>query len=249
MATSQKTGSSSFKDARFTTTHWSVVLAAGTPESPRQKEALETLCRIYWYPLYAYLRRGGYNPDEAEEHTQAFFVHVLEKNFFSKVAPKPAKFRSFLLIALKHFLIDKFHYITAAKRGGEKKRLLLDYGAGEKRYTLEPSHNLSPEKIFERSWALTVLDKTLERLETELAGMNKQRLFDTLRNHLYGNIATVSYRDVAARLGMTEAAVKVAVYRLRKRFREILCDEISQTVDSPEYIEEELHALRAALAR
>jgi RNA polymerase sigma-70 factor (ECF subfamily) len=247
MATGQKKGSSSFKDAHFTTTHWSLVLAAGSPESPRQKEALEMLCRMYWYPLYAYLRRDGYNTDEAEEHTQAFFAHILEKEFFSKVAPKPAKFRSFLLIALKHFLIDKFHHIAAAKRGGEKKRLPFDFEAGEKRYTFEPSHNLSPEKIFERSWALTLLDETLNRLENELASMKKQQLFNALRNHLCGNIDTVSYRDIAARLGMTEAAVKVTVYRLRKRFREILRDEISQTVDSPEHIEEELQALRAAL--
>lgn len=224
-----------------------MVLAAGSPESPRQKEAIETLCRIYWYPLYAYLRRNGYNADEAEEHTQAFFTHILEKEFFSKVETKPAKFRSFLLIAMKHFLIDRFHHVAAAKRGGEKKRLPFDFRAGEKQYTLEPSHDLSPEKVFERSWALTLLSKTLDQLETELASMNKQQLFNVLRDHLCGNAATVSYRDIAARLGMTEAAVKVTVYRLRKRYREILRDEISQTVDSPEHIEEELQALRAAL--
>jgi len=197
--------------------------------------------------LYAYLRRDGYNTDDAEEHTQAFFAHIVEKEFLSKIEPKPAKFRSFLLIALKHFLIDKFHHIAATKRGGEKKRLPLDFGNGEKRYTLEPSHNLSPEKIFERSWALTLLDTTLKRLETEMASMNKQQSFNALRNHLCGNTDRVSYKDIAVRLGKTEAAVKVTVYRLRKRFREILREEISQTVDSSDRIEEELRALRTAL--
>ena len=248
MTTSQKTGSSSFKDARFTTTHWSVVLAAGSPKSPHQKEALETLCRTYWYPLYAYLRRGGHNTDEAEERTQAFFAHILEKEFLGKVEPKPAKFRSFLLIVLRHFLIDEFHRGAAAKRGGRKKPLPLDFEEGERKYALEPTHDFSPEKVFERSWALTLLDKTLNRLETELTNLNKQHLFDVLRNHLCGDASEVSYKDVASGLGMTEAAVKVTVYRLRKRYREILRDEISQTVDSSDQIDEEMRALRTALS-
>ncbi len=235
--------------SRFTTTHWSVVLAAGSASSPDYQRALSTLCQTYWYPLYAYLRRQGHDSHQAEDYTQAFFAQMLEKGYLSRVEPKPGKFRSFLLTALKHFLADQRDRAQAIKRGGGKESLPLNFQAAEGRYTLEPANDLSPEKVFERSWALTLLEKTMDRLEAELAGMNKAELFDSLKVYLCGHTALVPYRDVAAELNMTEGAVKVTVYRLRRRYREMLRDEIAQTVSSPEQIEQEIRDLFAALAR
>ena len=234
--------------SRFATTHWSVVLAAGSASSPDYQRALSTLCQTYWYPLYAYLRRQGHDSHQAEDYTQAFFAQMLEKGYLSRVEPQPGKFRSFLLTALRHFLADQRDRARAVKRGGDKEPLPLNFQTAEGRYTLEPANDLSPEKVFERSWALTLLEKTMDRLEAELAGMNKAELFDSLKVYLCGHAASVPYRDVAAELNMTEGAVKVTVYRLRRRYREMLRDEIAQTVSSPEQIEEEIRDLFAALA-
>jgi len=235
--------------SRFATTHWSVVLAAGSASSPDCQRALSTLCQTYWYPLYAYLRRRGHDSHQAEDYTQAFFAQMLEKGYLSRVEPKPGKFRSFLLTTLRHFLADQRDRARAVKRGGGKESLRLDFQTAEGRYTLEPANDLSPEKVFERSWALTLLEKTMDRLEAELAGMNKAELFDSLKVYLCGHAASVPYRDVAAELNMTEGAVKVTVYRLRRRYREMLRDEIAQTVSTAEQIEEEIRDLFAALAR
>ena len=234
--------------SRFATTHWSVVLAAGSPSSPEYERALGTLCQTYWFPLYAYLRRQGYESHQAEDYTQAFFAQMLEKGYLSRVDPKPGKFRSFLLTALRHFLADQRDRARAIKRGAGKESLSLNFQTAESRYTIEPTNDLSPEKVFERSWALTLLEKTLDQLEAELASMNKRKLFDSLKVYLCGYTSAVPYRDVAAELNMTEGAVKVTVYRLRRRYREMLRDEIAQTVSTPEQIEEEIRDLFAALA-
>lgn len=223
------------------------MLAAGSASSPDYQRALSTLCQTYWYPLYTYLRRQGHDRHQAEDYTQGFFVQMLEKGYLSRVEPKPGKFRSFLLTALRHFLADQRDRARAVKRGGGKESLPLDFQTAEGRYTLEPASDLSPEKAFERSWALTLLEKTMARLEAELAGMNKAELFDSLKVYLCGHTASVPYRDVAAELNMTEGAVKVTVYRLRRRYREMLRDEIAQTVSTPEQIEQEIRDLFAAL--
>ena len=230
-------------NARFATTHWTIVLAAGSPDSSQYREALETLCRTYWFPLYAYLRRHGYDRHDAAEYTQGFFAYILENQLCSKIQPRIGKFRSYLLTTLKHFLTDEFRHIAAAKRGGGKKPLSLDINDGEAQYLLQPIHNLSPERIFERAWALTVLDKVMDRLEDEYISMGKQRLWNLLKTHLCGDTNAISYRDVAVKLGTTEGAVKTSVYRLRRRYREILYDEIAQTVCTKKEVTEELQAL------
>ena len=234
--------------SRFATTHWSVVLAAGDSASPQHGQALNTLCQTYWFPLYAYLRRRGYNADQAEDCTQAFFAKMLDKHYLSSVGPKPGKFRSFLLAALRHFLADEHDHDRAIKRGGARKSLSLDFETAEGQYALGLAHDLSPQKLFERSWALTALEKTMGRLEAELASVNKRKLFDSLRVHLCGQVTKVPYRDVAAELNMTEGALKVAVHRLRGRYRELLRDEIAQTVATEDQIDEEIRDLFMALA-
>lgn len=232
---------------RFATTHWSVVRAAGRPASQHYQQALGTLCQTYWFPLYAYLRRQGYDTHQAEEYTQAFFARLLEKHDLRLADPKRGKFRSFLLAALKHFLANERDRAQAKKRGGGRKVLSLDFETAESQYALEPGHQLSPEKLFERSWALTVLERTMTRLQAESAGAKKRKAFDLLKVYLTGERSSASYRDVAAKLDMTEGAVKVAVHRLRRRYRELLRDEIAQTVTAEDQIDEEIRDLFAAL--
>jgi len=233
--------------SRFATTHWSVVLAAGDSSAPQHREALSTLCQRYWFPLYAYLRRRGYDTHEAEDGTQAFFAQMLEKHYLHGVEPKPVKFRSFLLMALKRFMADQRRRANAVKRGSGKKALSLNIVAAESQYAIEPAHNLSPEKLFEKSWALTVLEQTMNRLEAELANTGKKELFESLKVYLCGAEDSIPYRDAATELDMTEAAVKVAVYRLRQLYRGILRDEIAQTVSTHDQVESEIQDLFAVL--
>jgi RNA polymerase sigma-70 factor (ECF subfamily) len=233
--------------SRFATTHWSVVLSASQPESERYQQALETLCRTYWFPLYAYLRRQGCNTHEAEDHIQAFFACLLEKRGLRLADPKRGRFRSFLLTALKHFLANERARAKAQKRGGGRKFLSLDLENAESQYIREPRDELSPEKLFKRSWALAVLDRTMARLQAEAAA-KKQKLFDDLKVYLTAEKSTVPYHQVATKLNLTEGAVKVAVHRLRRRYRDVLRDEIAQTVTTEEQINEEIRDLFAALA-
>jgi len=232
---------------RFATTHWSVVMAAGRPKSASYQQALETLCKTYWFPLYAYLRRHGCDSNQAEDYTQAFFAGLLAKGGLRLADPKRGKFRSFLLASLKHFLSNERARARAKKRGGGRKVLSLDIQNAESQYALEPRDELSPEKLFERSWALTVLDRTMARLQAEAISTNKQKLFDHLKVYLTAEKSSVPYRDAAAELDMAESAVRVAVHRLRRRYRELLRDEIAQTVTSDDQIEEEIRDLFAAL--
>ena len=236
------------EEARFTTTHWSVVLAAGNQSSPDYTRALSTLCRTYWYPLYAYLRRQGFDRHQAEDYTQSFFAGLLERHSIGKADPEQGKFRSFLLASLTHFLADEWDRSQAQKRGGERKVLSLDIEDGETRYTREPADNLSPEKLFKRYWALMVLRQAMVRLKTEFATANKQHLFDNLKIYLTAQLDSISYRDAAAKLDMTEGAVRVAVHRLRQRYGELVRQEIAQTVTSPDQVDEEIHELFAALS-
>lgn len=234
-------------ESRFATTRWSVVLAAGKSSSLQHKQALSTLCQTYWFPLYAYLRRHGYEAHEAADYTQAFFAQMLEKHYLKQVKPKPGKFRSFLLASLKHFVANERNRARAKKRGGGRTILSLDFENAENQYALEPADHLSPEKLFEKSWALTVLERTMDRLEGEVAGRNRQKLFDHLRVYLAAEANSVPFHKVAAELGMTEGAVRVAVHRLRRRCRELIREEIAQTVSTEEQIDEEIRGLFAAL--
>ena len=233
---------------RFATTHWSVISAAGKSSSPQQKQALETLCQSYWFPLYAYLRRRGYDTHQAEDLTQAFFAHILEKKDLGNADPKYGKFRSFLLVRLKYFLSDERDRAQAMKRGGGKNILSLSIQNAEGQYSLEPAIQLSPELLFEKSWALTVLERTMGRLEAEMADKNKQKLFDCLKVYLTTEKDVIPYQDMATELEMTEGSVRVAVHRLRRRYRKLLRDEIAQTVGGEDRIDEEMGCLFAALA-
>jgi len=234
---------------RFATTHWSVVLAAGEPDSTRHRQALEALCRTYWFPLYVYLRRQGNDAGQAEDYTQAFLAFLLEKQALSKADPKRGRFRSFLLASLKNFLANERARAAALKRGGGRKVLSLDIENAERRYALKPVDESSPEKLFERSWALTVLDRTMDRLQSEAATAQKQKLFAALRVYLTADKSSVPYRRMAAELNMSEGAVRVAAHRQRRRYRELLRDEIAQTVTTEEQIDQEIRDLFAALAR
>jgi RNA polymerase sigma factor (sigma-70 family) len=234
--------------SRFATTHWSIVLAAGDSTSPQHREALSTLCQKYWFPLYAFLRRRGYDTHQAEDSTQAFFALMLEKHYLRRVEPVPGKFRSFLLTAMKHFLANEYDRAHAQKRGGNRTILSLDFETAEDKYTHEPASDLSPEKLFEKSWALTVLERTMDQLEAELASKGKQTLFENLRGYLAVDANAIPYGEVATKLGMTEGTARVATHRLRKRCRELLRDEIAQTVASEDQIDDEIRGLFAALS-
>lgn len=232
--------------ARFVTTHWSVVLAAGQSSSAKASDALTQLCRTYWYPLYAYVRRKGYKPEEAQDLTQELFTRLLAGNYFSSVDPRKGKFRSFLLASLEHFLAKEWTRAQRLKRGGGAKLLSLDDDA-EDRYKLEPSHEATPAKIFERRWALTLLERALGRLQAEQQAANKAGAFEHLKIFLSGERPDCSYAQVAESLGTSEASVKVAIHRLRRRYRELVRDEVAQTVTSPEEVDEEIQYLFQAL--
>ena len=232
---------------RFATTRWSVVLAAGRRGSAKSEAALATLCETYWYPLYAFVRRRGHDRAEAEDLTQGFFARLLEKKDLRQVQREKGKFRSFLLASLKHYIINEWDRSRAAKRGGGRKHLSFDFEAGEGRYRLEPAGGHTPEAIFERQWALALLEKVQEALRGEFRNAGKEGHFDRLRVCLTGEPRSVSYRDLAAELDTTEGAVKVAVHRLRKRFRDRLRAEISETVASEADVDDEIRTLFDAL--
>jgi RNA polymerase sigma-70 factor (ECF subfamily) len=249
MASSEPPDPSVLDPAReFHTTRWSVVLAAGQISTAASREALATLCRIYWYPLYAYARRQGSRPEDAQDLTQEFFTRMLERDYLRIADPERGKFRSFLLTAFKHFLAKERDRARALKRGGGSELLPLDFQAGEQRYSREPAHQATPERIFERRWALTLLDRVLSRLREEFEQAAKQRIFERLKTCLTGEKNPGDhYQAIARELQMTEGAVKVAVYRLRRRYQELLREEIAQTVAAPEDIDDELRHLFEAV--
>jgi RNA polymerase sigma-70 factor (ECF subfamily) len=225
-----------------------VVLAAGAFGSANSQQALERLCRTYWYPLYTYLRCRGCDRHQAEDYTQAFFATLLQRHGLQQADPQRGKFRSFLLASLNHFLADERDRAAAQKRGGGREVVSLDVEEAETRYRLEPAYDLTPEKLFEKSWSLTILGNAMDRLKAEFAEAGKQQTFECLKPHLPAGRGPTSYKDAAATLGMTEGAVKVAVHRLRQRYRQLVRDEIAQTVSTPEQVDEEIRDLFASLA-
>lgn len=224
----------------FPSTHWSTVLTAGSEESSQARDALERICRNYWFPLYAFLRRKGYPYAEAQDMTQQFLLHLMEKNSIRLAQRKRGKFRSFLLTSLNHFLTDEWRRQTAQKRGGGQIISLSGFSDAESRFQREPFHELSPDRIFDKTWALTLLDKTLARLRQDWIEDGKEALFDRLKEFILAGSQHPPYRELAAEAQMTESAVKMTICRLRRRFREILCSEIAQTVERPEEIDEEI---------
>lgn len=231
----------------FTTTHWSVVLSARDRKSPQSERALAALCETYWFPLYAYVRRSGHTSHDAQDLTQDFFARLLEKDFLKDVQQTRGKFRSFLLAALKHHLSHQRERARTKKRGRGLVPFSLDFADAENRYNLEPEDPATPERLFERRWALTLLDRVLRRLEDEHARAGKANTFAGLKEFLTAGRGSRPYRRVAEELAMTEGAVKVAVHRLRRRYRELLKEEIAQTVADPAEIDDELCELFAAV--
>jgi RNA polymerase sigma-70 factor (ECF subfamily) len=231
----------------FATTRWSLVRAADEGDSPSARRALAELCGLYWYPLYAFIRRRGHGHDQAQDLTQEFFARLLQRQDFAAADPAHGRFRSFLLAACKHFLANEYNRAHALKRGGGLQPLPLDFGDADDRYTREPAHDETPEKLFERRWALTLLQHVLARLRQEYEANGKETLFEQLKGHLTG-ADTQSHAAAAAVLGMSAGAVKVAAHRLRQRYRDLLREEIGQTIADPAQIDDEVQALFAALA-
>jgi RNA polymerase sigma factor (sigma-70 family) len=231
----------------FATTHWSLVLAAGRSDSTQARAALETLCRAYWYPLYAFVRRLGHTPHDAEDVVQGFFALCLEKNYLSAADQAKGRFRSFLLVALKRFLANEWDKRHTRKRGGGTPPISLDALTAEQRYALEPADRLSADRLFERRWALTLLDTVLARLREEQAAADCLQVFELLKDSLTAGERATPYAELATRLDTTEGAVKVAVHRLRRRYRELLEAEIANTVSSPAEVIEERRYLFSVL--
>lgn len=232
----------------FRTTHWTVVLDAAHLDTSYRQTALAALCQTYWYPLYAFVRRQGRNPHEAEDLTQDFFARLIEKNGLASVRPENGRFRSFLLASLKNFLANDWDRNHTAKRGGQFAIVSWEDQSAEDRYLREPSHNATPEKVFEQSWALTVIDTVLQQLRREYSDAGKAPIFEAMHSYLEGDGAD-TYVEIAGKLNMTEGAVKMAVLRLREDFRRRLRAAIAQTVADAGEIEEELRHLFSCLGR
>jgi RNA polymerase sigma factor, sigma-70 family len=237
------------RSPEFVTTHWSVVLTAGShQDNTRAREALAGLCRTYWYPLYAYVRRRGYNAHDAQDLTQAFFEQLLKRRSLASVDPERGRFRTFILTAMNYFLVNEWKKVSAQKRGGGDPEISLDRAAAEQRFDLEPATTVAPDRLFEKQWALTLLSEVLSRLEREYESEGKEELFNALKETLMGHRESQPYTDIARTLGMNENAVKVAVHRLRRRYRELIHAEIANTLDPSEDVEAEMRYLYQVLA-
>jgi len=235
-------------DPTFHTTHWSAILAARGDDSTAAQAALCQLCQAYWYPLYAYIRRRGNPPEEAADLTQAFFARLIEKDYLGDLAPGTGRFRSFLLASLKHFLANEWDRAQTQKRGGGKPVISLDDNTDEERFQLEPVDPVTPEILFERRWACTILEQVLGRLREEFVRTERTALFDELKVFLSADQAQVSYAQIGLRTGLKESTVKVAVHRLRRRYGELLRAEIASTVQDPHEVEDEVRHLIAVLS-
>lgn len=232
----------------FVTTRWTVVLSAGRKSSPHSERALAELCQTYWYPLYAYVRRQGKTKEDAEDLVQAFFARFLEKNYLEGLSAERGKFRAFLLASLKHFLANEWDKSQRQKRGGGAEHLSLDWQSADERFHLDPPDPSSPDKTFDREWALALLERVIGRLREECVADDKEKLFEQAKGFLMVGKSAIPYAQAAQTLGVDEGAVRVAVHRLRKRYRELLREEITQTLDDPAQVAEELRSLQAALA-
>jgi len=227
----------------FATTHWSVVLAAKEGDSQSVQEALERLCRTYWYPLYAYVRRRGYSPEDAQDLTQSYFASLLEKKYLDRADRERGRFRTFLLSSLENFLNNEWDRASAQKRGGGQRNISWDEQDAEGRYRTEPADELTPERIFEKRWAATLLGLVLKKMREEFIVSGKAELFEAIKPHLWSEGPATSYSQLSIRLNMTVVAVKVTVHRLRHRYRDLLRAEIAHTVATPAEVDDEIRHL------
>jgi RNA polymerase sigma factor (sigma-70 family) len=232
----------------FATTHWTVVLAAGRRHTPQADRALEELCRTYWFPLYAYVRRRRHEKEDAEDLVQAFFTRFLAKNYLEGLSAERGRFRAFLLASLKNFLANEWDKSQRQKRGGGVQHLSLDWQTADSKFQVAASSEPSPDQAFDREWALALLSKVIECLQAECVADGKAKLFAQLKVFLAEGKGETAQSEVAKALGMEEGAVRVAVHRLRKRYRQLLRDEIANTLSDPAMVDEEMRALFGAFA-
>ena len=228
---------------QFTTTHWSVVLAAGDQTSPRVEQALTRLCQTYWFPIYAFVRKRGHSPEQAQDLTQEFFAGFLEKNHVAKAARERGRFRCFLMTSVENFLRNENDRARAQKRGGGRKLISLDEQDAEQRYLCEPATETDPAKTFEQRWAATLLNTVLTRLQEEFGTTGRGDLFEALQAHLWGDSESIPYPQLAEQFGLSLANVKTTAHRLRQRYRELLREEIAHTVALPSQIDDEIRHL------
>lgn len=240
----QPTESPAQRAGVFATTHWSVVVRAGDSRSPEADSAMERLCRTYWYPLYVFVRRKGHSHEDASDLTQAFFARFLEKRYLKSVDANLGKFRTFLLTSMTHFLANEWDKSQAQRRGGGARIISLDEVAADERYQHEPVNHTTPETLFERRWAQTVMGVVLDRLAVE----TEEKRFEILKGFLLEEKGAVSYDEASVRLGLSVSAITSAIHRMRARFRALLFEEVANTVDRPEEVEQELRHLLGALS-
>jgi RNA polymerase sigma factor (sigma-70 family) len=236
-------------DPRFHTTRWSAVLLSAQSQAPGSQAALADLCRIYWYPIYAFIRRRGSSPEDAQDLTQGFFLHLLEHKALRQVSPVKGKFRSFLLASLQNYLSDQADSLRCLKRGGKIEFLRLDMQSAEDRYRLAPLDILTADKVFDARWAMTLLDEAMSRLSNEYVAQGKTSMFETLKPFIdpINSQAAASYEDVAHTLGVSLGSVGKLIFRLRKRYASILREEVARTVSDPAEVDQEIQALCEAL--
>jgi RNA polymerase sigma factor (sigma-70 family) len=232
----------------FVTTQWTVVLAAGHGHASQARRALEELCRLYWYPLYAYARRQGYSNEDAEDLTQGLFARLLgaERNCFKELSSEKGRFRAFLLAAFKHFMANEWDHAHRQKRGGGVPALPLDFQGADDRYQIEPADQLSPDKLYDRAWAVALLEQVISRLREEARAEGKAELFELVKPFLMAGSASIPYAEATTQVGISEGTLRVTVHRLRKRYRQLLREEISETLAEPGNADEELVALFSA---
>ena len=237
------------KGGQFATTCWSAVLLSAQSQAPGSDNAREEFCQLYWYPLYAFIRRRGYNADDARDLTQGFFLSILDRKTLKRATPEKGKFRSFLLASLKNYLLNVYQHENAIKRGGKIDFVSVDFSDGEDRYSREPSDALTPEKIFDANWAISLLAQALERLKAEYSAQGKGNIFETLRPFLdlSGAGQAPSYEVVSEKMKVSSAGVKTLIHRFRKRYSEILREAVAQTVTDPSEIDDEIRSLCEAL--
>jgi RNA polymerase sigma-70 factor (ECF subfamily) len=233
----------------FHTTHWSVVLAAGEEGTAQATTALTRLCQTYWYPVYAFIRKRGHSPEQAQDFTQDFFAGFLEKNYVTKASPDRGRFRAFLMSSVENFLHNQHDRAQALKRGGGRQILSLDYNGAEARYQYEPVDETNPMKIFEQQWAATLLETVLGRLRHEFGAEGRMGLFEDLQAHLWGDAESIPYARLAQKCGLTESNIKAIAHRLRQRYRTLLREEIAQTVSQPGEVDDEIRHLMRTVSQ
>ena len=244
MSTQDPSGDTASQGAGiFATTHWSMVLAAGAEPTPRANDALENLCRTYWHPLYVFIRRRGHGPQDAEDLTQQFFAHFLEKHYFRHADPARGRFRTFLLRSLEHFLVNEWKHANRLKRGGGTPRFPLEMSQAEEQSAGVLAGGATPGQAYERRWALLLLERVLESVREEYAATQRTREFDELAGQIWGRDGGLSYAEIGARLGLTENAARGAMHRLRQRYRERLRGEVARTVSDYTDVDDELRHL------